>query len=143
MTGKVVALFLKPAHGVLIPTDSLQAVGGRGFLGDYSFAKRERQSLLISTVELEEAAYGPGTLRENVTVDLPGLQALPIGTKLLIGDVQFEIEQDCEPCGGMAKRLGEEREAFIAKMEGKRGMLCKVLGSGAIRVGDKVQVLGE
>lgn len=142
-SGRVVALFLKPAHGVLESVDALEAVGGKGFVGDYSFGKRKRQALLISTCELEAFGYEPGTLRENIAVDIPGLQSLPIGTVLRVGEVEFEIEQDCAPCGGMARRLGEDRKEFVRKMTGNRGMLCKVRTSGTIRVGDVVQVRGD
>lgn len=135
------ALHLKPARGVLEPVESLEAVRGKGFVGDYSFGRARRQALLISTYELDAFGYSPGTLRENVTIDVPGLQDLPVGTRLLVGEVEIEIEQDCEPCGGMARRLGEDRREFMDKTRRRRGMLCKVRGSGTIRVGDRVQVL--
>ncbi|AIE84129.1 MOSC domain-containing protein [Fimbriimonas ginsengisoli] len=140
--GSVVALYRKPARGVMEVADSLEAVGGKGFVGDYSFGKRRRQALLLSTVELNAFGYRSGELRENITLDIPGLQSLPIGTVITVGEVEFEIEQDCAPCGGMARRLGEDRQEFVAKMAGNRGMLCKVRSSGTIRVGDVVKVRG-
>lgn len=141
-TGRVVALFLKPEHGVLCPAEELQAVANRGFLGDYSFGKRRRQASMISTHELDRFGYRPETLKVNVVMDLEGLQQLPAGTRVRVGEVEFEIEQDCAPCGGMARELGEERSQFLQKMRGNRGMLCKVRSSGTIRAGDVVQVLG-
>jgi MOSC domain-containing protein YiiM len=138
----VVALHLKPAEGSLEAVDCLEAVGGKGFLGDRCFGKRHRQALLVSTRWLDEFGYQPGTLREQITVDLPELQDLAPGTRLQVGDVEIEIEQDCTPCAKMAARLGEQPENFKAKTSLKRGMLAKVRTDGRIKVGDEVRLLG-
>jgi MOSC domain-containing protein YiiM len=140
--GSVVALHLKPAKGELVRVTQLDAVAGMGIVGDRSFGKRRRQVSLVSTHELDLFGYRPGMLRENVTVDLQGLQTLAVGTRLRVGEVELEIEQDCAPCGGLARRLGEEPRDFIEKMWGNRGMLCKVRSFGTIHVGDVVQVRG-
>jgi MOSC domain-containing protein YiiM len=136
----VVALHLKPATGVLEPVDCLEAVGGKGFVGDRCFGKRTRQVLLVSTRWLDEFGYEPGTLREQITVDLPNLQELPAGTRLFAGPVEIEIEEDCTPCTKMAQRLGEDPENFKAKTSLKRGMLAKVITDGRIKVGDEVRL---
>ena len=139
--GSVVHLQLKPVKGSVQPVDELQAEGGRGFVGDYSFGKRRRQASFCAVQELDDLGYAPGVLRENVTVDLPGLQELPKGTRLFAGEVEFEIESDMAPCGGMARRLGEPVGDFVRKSTRRRGMLLKVVSSGTIRVGDPVYIL--
>ncbi|RYG22815.1 hypothetical protein EON82_15980 [bacterium] len=139
--GSVVHLQLKPAKGMVEPVEALTAEGGRGFVGDYSFGKRRRQASFCAVQELDDLGYGAGILRENVTVDLPGLQELPKGTRILAGGVEFEIESDMAPCGGMARRLGEPVGDFVRKTSRRRGMLLKVVGSGTIRVGDPVYIL--
>jgi hypothetical protein len=139
--GSVVHLQLKPAKGTARPVDALHAEGGRGFIGDYSFGKRRRQASFCAIQELDALGYAPGVLRENVTVDLPGLQELPQGTRLLAGEVEFEIESDMAPCGGMARRLGEPVGDFVRKTTRRRGMLLKVVCSGTIRAGDPVYIL--
>jgi hypothetical protein len=139
--GSVVHLQLKPVKGSLLPVDELDAEGGRGFVGDYSFGKRRRQASFCAVQELDDLGYAPGILRENVTVNLPGLQELPKGTRLIAGEVEFEIESDMAPCGGMARRLGEPVGDFVRKSTRRRGMLLKVVSSGTIRVGDPVYIL--
>ncbi len=139
--GKVVYLQLKPAKGVVQPTHALTAVGGKGFVGDYSFGKRRRQASFCAIQDLDEFGYAPGLLRENASLDLPGLQDLPNGTRLLVGEVEFEIESDCAPCGGMARRLGEPVGDFVRKTSRRRGMLLKVVSSGTIRLNDPVYIL--
>lgn len=137
---RVVALHLKPETGRLVPVESLEAVEGKGFKGDRCFGEAKRQVLFVSTQYLEELGLEPGTLREQISVDLPGLQELPLGTIVRVGDVEFEITADCTPCVNMAKRLGEEPKQFIERSLKKRGMLANVRTSGTIRVGDPVLV---
>lgn len=140
---KVVALHLKPAVGALQPVDSLAVVGGKGFEGDVNFGRLERQSLFTTTEHMDVFGYPPGALREQVTIDLPGLQELAAGTQIKVGQVLFEIEKDCTPCTGMAKRLGEDPETFKAKTSFKRGMFAKAINDGRIHTGDSVAVVEQ
>jgi hypothetical protein len=139
--GSVVHLQLKPMKGMVKPVEALQSQGGKGFVGDYSFGKRRRQASICAVQELDDLGYAPGLLRENLTVDLPGLQELPKGTRIVAGEVEFAIESDMAPCGGMARRLGEPVADFVRKTTRRRGMLLKVVTSGTIRVGDPVYIL--
>ena len=141
--GKVVALHLKPRPGSLVSVDELIATAGKGFEGDRCYGQGSRQALIISTENLDRFGYQPGELREQITTNLPGIQELPVGTKLQVGECVLSIESDCAPCDGMAKRLGEEPAAFKAKTARQRGMLAMVEGGGRIHVGDEVRVLGD
>jgi len=137
---RVVALHLKPEAGGLQPVPQVEAVAGSGLVGDKCYGRRHRQVLLMSTFHLNELGFKPGELREQITIELPELQKLPIGTIVEVGTVEFEIEQDCEPCSRMAGMLGETPEEFIARSSYKRGMLAKVKKSGTIKIGDAVRV---
>lgn len=141
-TGRVVALHLKSAPGELRAVPELTAVAGKGFEGDRCFGQAQRQVLFVSTAELSNFGYQPGDLREQITVDLDALQTLDSGARIKVGEVEFEVEGDCAPCHGMAKRLGEDPATFVTKTKGHRGMLAHVLGTGTVRVGDEVSVLG-
>ncbi len=125
---------------MLLPVNELDAVTGKGFVGDRCYGRATRQALLISTENLLEFGYQPGDLKEQITVELPGLQKIAIGTKIRAGSVMLEVEGDCTPCSKMAKNLNEVPEEFIAKTDRKRGMLAKVVSTGTIRVGDPVEV---
>jgi len=138
---RVVALHLKPSSGGLSPASQLELVAGKGIVGDKCYGRRHRQVLLVSTSNLNELGLAPGELREQVTVELPELQQLPVGTIVAVGDVELEIEQDCTPCSRMAERLGETPEEFIARSSRKRGMLVKVRKGGLVLVGDLVRVV--
>lgn len=141
-SGKVVALHLKPRPGELDSVDTLTAVAGKGFEGDRCFGQGTRQALLISTESLDLFGYQPGELREQVTVDLGGLQSLAPGTRIQAGQCLFVLEGDCAPCDGMARRLKEEPSEFKAKVKGNRGMLARVAEGGTIQIGGEVRVLG-
>ncbi len=141
--GKVVALHLKAGPDGLMPVNHLEAVGGKGFVGDRCFGWKIRQALLISTTDLAEFGYVPGELREQIAVDIPSLQTLPVGTRMRVGTVTLQLESDCEPCGNMARRLGEDPKAFMSKTDGRRGMLAKVLSDGEINTGDEAIVLDD
>lgn len=141
-SGRVVALHLKSAPGQLQPVTELVAVAGKGFEGDRCFGQAFRQALFVAVDEVQAFGYQAGDLREQLTVELDGLQSLPSGTKLRAGEVDFEIEGDCAPCHGMAKRLGENPAEFVERTKGHRGMLAHVISEGKVRVGDEVTVLG-
>lgn len=138
--GSVVALFLKPAAGELVAVESLTAVEHKGFLGDRCLGSKERQALLVSTESLKLLGLDPGTLREQITVDFPGLQELAPGTVVKVGSVKLEITRDCEPCGKMARYLHEGSDEFRARSSRHRGMLANVLTDGVISQGDAVTV---
>lgn len=136
-SGRIIALHRKVDRGVE-PVQELSAVAGHGFVGDKCYGRPTRQVLFVGTDHLEAFGYSPGDLREQVTVELPGLQSLPDGAVLAVGDATFEIVGDCAPCSKMAVYMGEEPDSFIAKTAGKRGMLAKVRSGGTIRVGDSI-----
>lgn len=141
-TGRIVALHLKPESGGVRRVDELSAVTGIGFEGDKCAGRKTRQVLFLSTDSLNEFGYGPGDLREQITVDLDGLQGFAEGTRIQAGEAIFRIEGDCAPCGNMARNLDEDPTSFQEKMAGKRGMLATVEQGGSVKDGDEVTVLG-
>jgi MOSC domain-containing protein YiiM len=142
VSGSVVALFLKPAQGVSNPVSKISVLADMGFEGDMHCGWNERKALFISTEDIDAFGYVPGQLQEQVTVTLPGLQTLPVGTRVKVGSVSFEVEQDCAPCVTMAKRLGEDPKSFVRKTMRRRGMFLIPRESGEIQVGDAVILEG-
>ena len=99
-----------------------------------------RQILLIDSEALEKHFVPLGALKENITVKGVEVSALASGTRLRVGAALLEISKDCAPCSfvdsvqpGLKEKLESRR--------GHRGMLARVLESGAIRVGDTIEVL--
>jgi MOSC domain-containing protein YiiM len=78
----------------------------------------------------------PGEVRENIVTRGIDLQALAPGTRLAIGDAVLEITKDCPPCAF----IDTVRPGLQARMEGRRGMLARVVASGEVRIGDAVMI---
>jgi MOSC domain-containing protein YiiM len=123
------------------PSDPVQqatAISGLGLEGDRSaYEGNLRQVLFVDKEILDGAGLAPGQVKENITVTGLNVSEIKPGQIFTIGsDVTLEAVGDCEACGKMdAIRLGLKDE-----LDGKRGMLAKVLNGGSIKVGDSVSV---
>ena len=140
---KVVAIRIAPSSR--IPTravDAVDAEAGKGLVGDRYHGARRRQVTLQSQEELDRAAEDLGhaveahATRRNITVDDGEIPAKP-GTRLRIGDVDFEVVRDAAPCRLLDDWIGP---GAMAALRGRAGSALRVLSSGTIRVGDSVTV---
>jgi len=140
-TGKVVSLQLKRQHwDALEPVEAVEA-GSVGLAGDRHAGREDgkRQVLLTEQGDLNDLGLRPGDLREQVTVELPGLMSLGAGTRLRLGEAVLELTGRCEPCTHIGEHAGaDDVDAFRRRLIGRRGMLARVSRPGAIRVGDPV-----
>ena len=84
-------------------------------------------------------ALHPGLLRRNLVVSGINLSALRY-QRFQIGDALFEAGALCHPCSRMETALGK---GGVAAMIGHGGLCCKIIRSGAIALGDKVEVRPE
>ena len=137
--GSITNLHIARVKGT--PSDPVQqatAISGLGLEGDRSaYEGNLRQVLFIDKGVLDELGLAPGQVKENITVTGLDLTQTKAGQVFSIGDeVTMELVGDCEACGKMdALALGLQ-----AKLNGKRGMLAKVVNGGQIKVGDSVRV---
>ncbi len=143
--GTVTHLHVIPQHrGTPRSMREVRAVVDHGLEGDIHSHKPRgrRQVLLVNAAVLTAVGLQPGDLREQITVDCPTLDALPVGTFLHIGEVTFELAGACEPCTHIGTIAGiADPAALQAALEGRRGQLARVVaieGNGTIRVGDPV-----
>jgi MOSC domain-containing protein YiiM len=96
-----------------------------------------RQVLLVDSETLEALELVPGIIRENVTTEGLNVNGLAIGQRLQMGEARLEISAVCTPCGQIEKL----RPGLRKEIRGRRGMLCRVLESGTVRVGDAIERL--
>ena len=83
---------------------------------------------------LDAMQLPPGMIRENITTQGLNVNGLAMGEKLRIGSVLLQVSAVCTPCDQLEKvRRGLRREMY-----GRRGMLCRVLEGGVIRVGEAI-----
>ena len=135
--GRVVAIHLcrGPREPMGAPA-SVAAIAGRGLEGDrHARPGSSRQVLLLDAAVLAEEGLSPGVLRENLTIEGIGVDALAPGTRLRVGaDAVLSVHGPCEPCAFVEG----VRPGLRAKLEGRRGTLATVEAGGTLRVGDAV-----
>ena len=135
----VAALFTSPARksGRATPHERLRAVAGHGFEGCAHANPPKRDVLFASREHLDELGLEPGVIRENITVAGDDVQEWPVGARVRAGEAVFEITMVCDPC----QRMDEIRDGLRAELEGRRGMLARVVQSGEVAVGDRLTLL--
>lgn len=136
---KVAYLFRAP--GKRLPMESLDSAtiaADRGLEGCADGRPgSKRQLLLVDRETLDAMNLQPGSIRENITTEGINVNGLPVGQRLRIGSALLEVTAVCTPCDQLEKiRAGLRREIY-----GRRGMLCRVVEGGAVRVGDLIEKL--
>lgn len=128
--------------------EAARALPGHGLEGDFHGKRRpgsSRQVLLVDHRTLEAHGFAPGALREQLTVDLPGLDGLVRGTRLAAGEAVLEVTGPCEPCEVIGQLNGvPDPYALRDALVGCRGILARVVavvGQGLIRRGEMVEVV--
>ena len=96
----------------------------------------KRQVLLMDRETLDIFDLAPGIVRENVTTEGIDVNGLAVGQRLQIGEVELQVSAVCDPC----EQIEALRQGLQAAMQGRRGMLCKVVRGGLLRRGDEIVV---
>jgi MOSC domain-containing protein YiiM len=117
--------------------ERLKAIAGQGMEGCAHANPPRREVLFASSEHLDSVGVEPGAIRENLTVTGADVEQWPVGQRVRVGEALFEITMVCDPC----HRMDELREGLRAELEGKRGMLARVVESGEVAVGDEIQLL--
>jgi MOSC domain-containing protein YiiM len=114
-----------------------QAIVGQGLEGCAHANPPRREVLFVSKQHLDAVGVEPGAIRENLTVEGEDVERWPVGQRVRVGEAVFEITMVCDPC----HRMDELREGLRAELEGRRGMLARVVESGEVAVGDEITLL--
>jgi MOSC domain-containing protein YiiM len=118
--------------------DRVQAVAGHGLEGcAHARPGTKREVLFASAEHLDGLGVEHGRIRENFTIEGDDVQRWPVGQKVRIGGALFEVTMVCDPCS----RMEEIRPGLMDELDGKRGMLARVLESGEVAAGDAVELL--
>ncbi len=96
----------------------------------------KRQVLLVDIETLRTMGLVPGIIRENITTEGLDVNALKLGQKLRAGEVELQVSAVCEPC----ELMEEIRAGLMAELQGRRGMLCRVLRGGQVKPGDSIEL---
>ena len=133
-------IWVSPARksGQSVGHERRRAIVGEGLEGCAHANPPKREVLFASADHLRSVDVEPGAIRENLTVEGADVQQWPIGQRVRVGDeAVFEITMVCDPC----HRMDELRDGLRAELEGKRGMLARIVEPGEIALGDQVELL--
>ena len=145
-TGTVVWIGVRPARRAeLVPVETVRAETESGLEGDHYQGKLtgKRQVTLINAEHLVAIAsmlgrpeVSPSLLRRNIVVK--GINLLALKDKTFrIGEALLETTGECHPCSRMEENLGP---GGYNAVRGHGGITARVVETGMIRVGDRVEV---
>ena len=141
--GKVIAVCISEKKGTQKhPVQEAEFIEDWGIKDDAHAGKWHRQVSLLSYDKIEAfrargAEVEDGAFGENLVVQGFDFSALPIGTRFRCNEVVLEMTQigkECHSHCEIYKRVGD----CIMPRE---GIFAKVLESGTIKVGDKIEVI--
>ena len=125
------------------PVQEIHLLPGHGIVGDAHAGAWHRQVSLLareSAARLEEklcAPLVPGAFAENILCEGLTLPALPVGTRLRVGEALLEITQigkECHSDCEIKKKVG------VCVMPAE-GVFAVVKRAGTVKAGDEIEVL--
>jgi len=119
------------------PLESARVFENEGVEGCAHRRGGKRNVLFVAVEDLEALGVEPGAVKENFTVRGAEVMKWPLGQRLAIGDAEFEVSMICDPC----ELMEEVRPGLQAEIDGRRGMLARVLKSGQVAMGDPITLL--
>lgn len=157
--GSVRLLTVRREPGVHETPDTIQVTVEGGLEGDrWAFGWQERdpdreaQVTLMNAAVTELVAAGRQALHEagdNILVDFDiSADNLPPGTRLRVGEAELEISaMPHTGCSKFAARFGQDALRWANWRHWRerrlRGVNCRVVSGGMVRVGDSVERLSD
>ena len=122
----------------MTPVERARALADHGLDGcAHARPRTKRQVLFASAEHLDAVGVEPGRIRENVTVEGTDVQTWALGQRLRVGGAVFEVTMACDPC----ERMDAIRPGLRQELEGRRGMLARVVETGELARGDEIELL--
>jgi MOSC domain-containing protein YiiM len=136
---RIAAIWRSPEkRAAMEPTERTTAVEGHGLDGcAHARAGTKRQVLFASARHLDALGVPHGAIKENFTVVGVDVHSWPVGQRVGVGEAEFEITMECDPC----ERMDEIRPGLQRELEGRRGMLARVMKTGDVAVGDEIRLI--
>jgi MOSC domain-containing protein YiiM len=120
--------------------ESVVVEAGVGLVGDRYHGSKHRHVSVQSLHELAEAAadFGgpidPLKTRRNVTISEGRIPRDP-RHRWRIGEIDLEVVRDAAPCRMLDMEIGDGARAVLRR---RAGVICRVLTSGTLHLGDPV-----
>ncbi|HIQ28896.1 MAG TPA: MOSC domain-containing protein [Sulfurovum sp.] len=142
--GKIITLFTSAQDtGIRIEKKKL-TLDEKGIIDDKYYNKSIQRSILITsnasyTLAKKYNINMPyGALGENLLISYNPYH-LPMGQKILIGNVMLEISQNCTICD----HLSQINKLLPTLLKKDRGIFAKVLQGGIIHEGDEIYLYNK
>ncbi len=147
MAAKIISINISPKKGMRKKAvDSAVIKENYGIESDaHASEKWHRQISLLAIESIEKMQamglkVGPGDFAENITTEGVNLPALPVGTKMTIGeDIELEVSQIGKVCHTRCAIYTQAGDCVMPK----EGIFAKVLKGGIVKKGDEIKVRSE
>lgn len=140
--GKILHLYTSEKGDVKRTSKTALQIDINGIIGDKFYNKNSNRSILIASqnsyqIALDEGIAMPdGYLGENICVDYNPYH-MQQGDQFMLGDVTFEITQNCTMCNSLATI----DDSLPELLENDRGIFAKALTSGTIHLDDTFKLI--
>ncbi|NMC27698.1 MAG: MOSC domain-containing protein [Syntrophomonadaceae bacterium] len=143
-TGEVLAVNISEKRGIRKHNlDKAYLRADWGIEADAHAGDWHRQVSLLSLSSFDKMrAMGAdidfGDFAENLTVTGIEVATLPIGTRLQVGEVEMEVTQIGKECHNKACAIKKQVGTCVMPIE---GIFARVLNSGWVGIGDRIDVI--
>lgn len=145
MSDQVVAVCISAQKGERKkPVESVELRENHGIVGDAHAGDWHRQVSLLAMESIEKMrgmglGVTSGDFAENITTHGIDLPALPVGTRLIVGDTLLEVTQIGKECHTRCAIFHQAGDCVMPK----EGIFATVLRGGSVRAGDGITVVSE
>ena len=143
---KVIELGIsKNKGGILLNVDYVEAIKGKGLIGDRKFKDKNDKKSQLTLIEIENINYynktynasvKPIDFRRNVVTKGIDLNKL-LNKVFFIGEIKVKAHDLCHPCKYLEDLL--KQKDLVKTLILKAGLRCEILTSGKIFVDDIIK----
>ncbi|ABB30547.1 MOSC domain containing protein [Geobacter metallireducens RCH3] len=143
MSAKVIAVCISENKGERkTPVASVELRENHGIVGDAHAGEWHRQVSLLAAESIEKMRkmgldVDSGDFAENITTEGIDLPALPVGTRLAVGETLLEVTQIGKECHTRCAIYHQAGDCVMPK----EGIFARVITGGVVRPGDPIAVV--
>jgi len=141
--GTIVSLNVSRKKGVnKEPVQSVRVRVDHGIEGDAHAGDWHRQISLLAEESIDcmrarGIELAPGAFAENITTRGIDLPRLPIGTRLVFGEVELEVTQIGKKCHKGCAIFKQVGDCIMPR----EGIFTKVIRQGCLQTGDTIRII--
>jgi MOSC domain-containing protein YiiM len=142
MSAKVIAVCISKNKGERkTPVESVELRENHGIVGDAHAGEWHRQVSLLAKESIDKMRklgldVDSGDFAENITTEGIDLPALPIGTRLTMGETLLEVTQIGKECHTRCAIYHQAGDCVMPK----EGIFVRVITGGVVRPGDAIEL---